>query len=214
MSQSAFVKFAIENDVLSFGEFTLKSGRTSPYFYNAGKFDTGQTQAELARYYAQQIVNSGVEFDLLFGPAYKGIPLVSAVACSLWKDYGVDKPFAFNRKEAKDHGEGGVFVGAPITGRVLVIDDVVTAGTAFREAYELIASAGAQVCGLSVSLDRQERGQGDLSAIQEIEQQFNIPVISIITLQDMMDVLVHMNSDADLEAITAYQAQYGIADSE
>ncbi len=210
MSKSAFVKFAIENNVLSFGEFTLKSGRKSPYFYNAGEFDTGQAQAELARYYAQEIINSGVEFELLFGPAYKGIPLVSAVACSLWKDYGVDKPFAFNRKEAKDHGEGGVFIGAPIAGRVLVIDDVLTAGTAFREAYDLVQSTGAQVCGLVISLDRQERAQGKQSAVQEIEQHYNIPVISIVTLQDMLDSLTHMNTDADLTAIAAYQAQHGI----
>jgi len=210
MSKSAFVKFAIEYGVLSFGKFTLKSGRKSPYFYNTGRFNTGQSQAALARYYAQVIINSGLEFDILFGLAYKGIPLVSAVACSLWKDYGVDKPFAFNRKVSKDHGEGGIFVGAPLEGRVLVIDDVVTAGTAFREAYSLIQSTTAQICGLTVSLDRQECGKGKLSTIQEIEQQYNIPVISIITLQDMLDSLANIDTEANLDEIAAYQAQYGV----
>jgi len=210
MYKSAFVKFAIEYGVLSFGTFALKSGRQSPYFYNSGRFNTGQSQAKLAHYYAQVIINSGLEFDVLFGPAYKGIPLVSGVACSLWKNYGVDKPFAFNRKVAKDHGEGGIFVGAPLEGRVLVIDDVVTAGTAFREVYNLIQSNTAQICGLTVSLDRLERGQDKLSTIQEIEQQYNIPVMSIITLQDMLDSLAHIDTEANLDEVAAYQAKYGV----
>jgi len=210
MSKSAFIKFAIDQDVLLFGDYTLKSGRKSPYFYNAGRFNTGQAISELGRFYAQAIINSGVEYNLLFGPAYKGIPLVTAVAASLWKDYGIDKPFAFDRKEVKDHGEGGLFVGAPVQGRVLIVDDVISAGTAFKRSYEQIKEAGGEPVAFSVSFDRQEKGGGELSAVQEVEQTYGVKMISIVNLTEMLSVLQTMDSGADLEAIAKFQSEFGV----
>jgi len=167
--QQQFIRFCLDRGVLRFGEFTLKSGRVSPYFFNAGLFNTGGAVLELGRYYARALVNSGVEYDMLFGPAYKGIPLVTACAAALADRHGQDRPFAFNRKEAKDHGEGGQIVGAPLAGRVMVVDDVITAGTAIRESRDIIAGAGATPAGVLIALDRQERGSGEHSAVQEVE---------------------------------------------
>jgi orotate phosphoribosyltransferase len=206
-----FIDFALEAGVLRFGEFTLKSGRKSPYFFNAGLFNTGQRIAQLGRHYARAIAESGIEFDLLFGPAYKGIPLVAVTAAYLAEEHGMDRPWAFNRKEAKDHGEGGNTVGAPLQGRVLIIDDVITAGTAIREAVDIIHGAGAQLAGVAISLDRQERGQGTQSAIQEVEQQFKIPVVRIATLSDLIDFLsADPARSEDLVRIQAYRSEYGV----
>ena len=206
-----FIDFALEAGVLRFGEFTLKSGRKSPYFFNAGLFNTGQRIAQLGRHYARAIAESGIEFDLLFGPAYKGIPLVAVTAAYLAEEYGKDRPWAFNRKEAKEHGEGGNTVGAPLQGRVLVIDDVITAGTAIREAVDIIQSAGAALAGVAISLDRQERGQGTQSAIQEVEQQFKVPVVRIATLGDLIDFLgADPARSEDLARIQAYRSEYGV----
>jgi len=180
--QKNFIELALQYDVLRFGEFELKSGRHSPYFFNAGLFNTGKALAEMGRCYAQAIVESGVEYDILFGPAYKGIPLASSCAMSLFTEHNINTPYSFNRKEAKAHGEGGNIVGAPLEGKVLIIDDVITAGTAIREAMDIISNAGAQAAGVLIALDRQEKGQAELSAIQEVEQQYNIPVLSIIKL--------------------------------
>lgn len=207
-----FIQFALDSQVLRFGRFTLKSGRISPYFFNAGLFNTGAQLAQLGRFYAAAIVNSGLGFDVLFGPAYKGIPLASAAAIALAEQYGRSVPWSFNRKEAKDHGEGGTLVGAALQGRVLIIDDVITAGTAIRESMAIIEQAGAQATGVVIALDRQERGKGSLSAIQEVEQNFGLQVTSIITLADLMTFLAdNAHLHAHLEAVEAYRVEYGIA---
>jgi len=196
--QREFIELARQYEVLKFGEFTLKSGRQSPYFFNAGSFSTGHALAVLGRCYAQRIVDSGVEFDVLLGPAYKGIPLAAATAVALADHYGTDVPFAYNRKEAKANGEGGVLVGAPLQGRVLIIDDVITAGTAVREVIEMIAAAGAKLAGVVIGLDRQERGASEYSAIQEVEQEYSVPVLSIIDMDHIIDYLAG-DSESELE---------------
>lgn len=210
--QTAFIELAQRHQVLKFGEFTLKSGRSSPYFFNAGAFDSGGALAALGRCYAQCIVDAGIEFDVLLGPAYKGIPLAAATAIALADHHGRDVPFAYNRKEAKAHGEGGVLVGAPLRGRVLVIDDVITAGTAVREVIEMIVDAGAQLAGVAIGLDRQERGAGDLSAIQEIEATHGIPVISIVSMRHIIDYLEAQQGDHEqsLRDMRAYRDLYGV----
>jgi orotate phosphoribosyltransferase len=210
--QTAFIELAQRHQVLKFGEFTLKSGRSSPYFFNAGAFDSGGALAALGRCYAQCIVDAGIEFDVLLGPAYKGIPLAAATAIALADHHGRDVPFAYNRKEAKAHGEGGVLVGAPLVGRVLVIDDVITAGTAVREVITMIADAGAQLAGVAIGLDRQERGAGDLSAIQEIEATHGVPVISNIGMHHIIDSLDIPNGDHEqsLRDMRAYRDLYGV----
>ena len=209
--QREFIQFSIESDVLRFGEFTLKSGRKSPYFFNAGLFNTGARLARLGRYYAEAIVASNIEFDVLFGPAYKGIPLVSAVAVALSEQHGIDKPWVFNRKEAKDHGEGGALVGAELKGRVLVIDDVITAGTAIRESLGLITAANAELAAVCVSIDRQERGQQELSAIQEIQRDHNVEVVTIASLSSIIEYLANQsNRNNEVAAIKAYREQYGV----
>ena len=209
--QREFIQFSIESNVLRFGEFTLKSGRKSPYFFNAGLFNTGARLARLGRYYAEAIVASNIEFDVLFGPAYKGIPLVSAVAVALSEQHGIDKPWVFNRKEAKDHGEGGALVGAELKGRVLVIDDVITAGTAIRESLGLITAANAELAAVCVSIDRQERGQQELSAIQEIQRDHNVEVVTIASLSSIIEYLANQsNRNNEVAAIKAYREQYGV----
>ncbi|OLU16467.1 orotate phosphoribosyltransferase [Pseudomonas sp. PA15(2017)] len=209
--QRDFIRFAIERGVLRFGQFTLKSGRVSPYFFNAGLFDSGLALAKLGRFYAAAVVDSGISFDVLFGPAYKGIPLAASTGVALAEHHDVDTPWCFNRKEAKDHGEGGTLVGAPLNGRVLIIDDVITAGTAIREVMQIIQAQGAQAAGVLIALDRQERGRGELSAIQEVERDFNIPVVSIVSLQQVLEYLA---DDAELKqhlpAVEAYRAEFGI----
>ncbi|QTR55134.1 orotate phosphoribosyltransferase [Thiothrix unzii] len=210
--QEEFLNFAIGQGVLRFGEFTLKSGRVSPYFFNAGLFQTGSALSRLGKFYAQAIVDAGVEFDMLFGPAYKGIPLVAATAMALYEQHGKDYPYAFNRKEAKAHGEGGTIVGAPLQGRVLVIDDVMTAGTAIRESADIIvAAAGATLAGVTISLDRQERGTGAQSAVQEVEARYGIRVISIVGLNEVINhVGTSLHDAALLAKVQAYREQYGI----
>ncbi len=209
--QHAFLDFAISQGVLKFGEFTLKSGRISPYFFNAGLFQTGSALSQLGKFYAQAIVESGVQFDMLFGPAYKGIPLAAATAIALYEQYERDYPYAFNRKEAKDHGEGGTIVGAALTGRVLVIDDVMTAGTAIREAASIVANQGAELAGVAIALDRQERGTGEQSAVQEVQSRYGVPVINIVSLQEISTHIQQSTTDADLLArIQAYRQQYGV----
>ena len=209
--QRDFIQFSIESDVLKFGEFTLKSGRQSPYFFNAGLFNTGARLARLGQFYADAIVSSGIEFDTLFGPAYKGIPLVSAVSIALSEHHGMDKPWVFNRKEAKQHGEGGDLVGADLTGRVLVIDDVITAGTAIRESLELINASDASLAAVCVSIDRQEKGQHERSAIQEIEQDHNVRVVTIAQLATLIEYLKMQPDRADtVAAIEDYRARYGV----
>jgi orotate phosphoribosyltransferase len=206
-----FIEFAIENQVLRFGRFTLKSGRISPYFFNAGLFNTGQHLTRLSRFYAAAIQDSGIEFDTLFGPAYKGIPLAATAAVALYDQHQRNIPYCFNRKEAKDHGEGGNIVGAPLAGRILIIDDVITAGTAIRESMEIIDAAGADAAGVVIALDRQEKGKGELSAIQEVEQNYGLKVASIITLSDLMDYLKDDAAMAEhLQAIEDYRNQYGV----
>jgi orotate phosphoribosyltransferase len=209
--QTRFINLAREVQALRFGEFTLKSGRTSPYFFNAGAFCSGASLAELGRCYAQAIVASGLEFDVLLGPAYKGIPLAASVAVALAEHHGRDVPYAYNRKEAKDHGEGGILVGAALEGRVLVIDDVITAGTAVREVLELIAGAGAQCAGVAIGLDRQERGRAELSAIAELQRDFDLQVISIVSLSDLIDYLGGAGEEAEtlLGSMRDYQSEYG-----
>jgi orotate phosphoribosyltransferase len=206
-----FIQLAIESDVLRFGEFTLKSGRISPYFFNAGLFNTGRALAELGACYAQVIVDQALEFDVLFGPAYKGIPLVAAIAVALSAEHGIDKPYAFNRKEAKDHGEGGSIVGADVHGKVLIVDDVITAGTAIREAVGIISAEGGKTSSILIALDRQEKGQGELSAIQEVQKDFEVSVHSII---NMADLIAYIETDENysryLDAMRAYRDQYGI----
>jgi len=209
--QKAFIEFALSRNVLRFGEFTLKSGRVSPYFFNAGLFNTGSALARLGRYYAEAIVDSGLEFDVLFGPAYKGIPLAATTCVALADHHEQDMPYSFNRKEAKAHGEGGNIVGAPLQGRILIIDDVITAGTAIRESMQLIESAGAKPAGVIIALDRQEKGRGELSAIQEVEQQYNIPVLSIVKLENLITYLEQQPAmQANLTAVQAYREQYGV----
>lgn len=208
--QQEFIQFALSQKVLDFGEFTLKSGRTSPYFFNAGLFNSGKALAQLGQFYAAAIQASKLTYDVLFGPAYKGIPLVSAAAIALAKQYNIDVGYCFNRKETKDHGEGGLLVGAKLQGRVLIIDDVITAGTATRESIKMITEAGASVAGIVVALNRQERGQGKLSTIQEIEQTFQIPVISIISLSDLLEYLQHdARMTKTLEKLRDYREAYG-----
>jgi orotate phosphoribosyltransferase len=206
-----FLEFAIEVGVLRFGEFTLKSGRISPYFFNAGLFNTGRHLARLGRFYGQAIVDSGTEFDILFGPAYKGIPLAAAAGIALADHHDLDMPYCFNRKEAKAHGEGGNLVGAALEGRVLIIDDVITAGTAIRESLAIISAAGARAAGVVIALDRQERGQGDRSAIQEVEQDLGLKVTSIVTLAELQEFLADKPDFQDaLKSIAAYREQYGV----
>jgi orotate phosphoribosyltransferase len=207
--QTEFIELARRCDVLRFGEFTLKSGRVSPYFFNAGAFATGAALAVLGRCYAQCIVESGVQFDVLLGPAYKGIPLASAAVVALAERHGRDVGFAYNRKEAKAHGEGGVLVGAPLCGRVLVIDDVITAGTAVREAINIIHDAGAELAGVAIGLDRQERGIGELSAVQELEQIQGVPVLSIITMSHIIAYL-EAADQGPLAAMQHYRQRYGV----
>ena len=209
--QKDFIEFALKNNVLRFGEFTLKSGRISPYFFNAGLFNSGEALARLGQYYAAAIAESDVKFDVLFGPAYKGIPLASATAVALFEHQEMNVPYSFNRKEAKDHGEGGNIVGAALEGDILIIDDVITAGTAIRESMDIIAANNAKPAGVIIALDRQEKGTGELSAIQEVEQQYNIPVLSIIKLEHLITYL-EGNSELGqyLDKVTAYRDQYGI----
>lgn len=206
-----FLDLALELGVLRFGEFTLKSGRVSPYFFNAGLFSSGYAAAKLGRYYASAIAESEVEFDMLFGPAYKGIPLATLAAAALAEHHDIDVPYAFNRKEAKSHGEGGSIVGAPLSGKVLIVDDVITAGTAVREAQKIIVSAGADVAGLVISLDRQEVGKDSRSAVQELEQTLRIPVISIVQLEDLIDMLEESSEYTEfLEPVLSYRQKYGV----
>ncbi len=208
--QAQFFDLAMAKGNLRFGSFTLKSGRVSPYFFNAGGFDDGESLAMLANCYAATIIESGVEFDMLFGPAYKGIPLAAAIAMALHREHGINIPFAYNRKEAKDHGEGGVMVGASMQGKVLITDDVISAGTSVREAISWISAAGASPAGVVIALDRQERGSGDKSASQEVEMTAGIPVISIAGLDDLIAYLDEKsNLEIDIEAIRRYRQQYG-----
>ncbi|MBA0197073.1 orotate phosphoribosyltransferase [Pectobacterium brasiliense] len=209
--QRQFIEFALSKQVLKFGEFTLKSGRISPYFFNAGLFNTGRDLALLGRFYAEALVDSGVAFDLLFGPAYKGIPIATTAAVALAEHHDRDLPYCFNRKEAKDHGEGGSLVGSPLQGRVMLVDDVITAGTAIRESMEIIGAHGATLAGVMIALDRQERGRAELSAIQEVERDYQCKVISIITLTDLIAYLAEKpEMAAHLDAVKAYREQFGI----
>jgi orotate phosphoribosyltransferase len=202
----------LSRQVLKFGSFTLKSGRTSPYFFNAGLFNTGGDLARLGRFYAAALEDAGVEFDLLFGPAYKGIPIATTTAVALFDQYGKDVPYCFNRKEAKTHGEGGNLVGSPLQGKVMLVDDVITAGTAIRESMQLIQAQGASLSGVLIALDRQEKGQGELSAIQEVERDFGTQVVSIICLNDLINYLQGKPELAQyLDAVSAYRAQYGVS---
>ncbi len=208
--QREFLDFAIAIDVLRFGEFTLKSGRISPYFFNSGLFNSGASLAKLGQYYATAIEASGVEYDMLFGPAYKGIPLVAAMSIALAEKHGKDRPYAFNRKEAKDHGEGGTIVGAPLAGKVLVVDDVISAGTSVRESVNIIEGANAKLAGVAIAMDRQERGTGNTSAIQEVEADYGVKVVNIICMADIIEYLAEKpGMAAQLEAITTYREQYG-----
>lgn len=209
--KSRFFGLALDKGNLSFGSFTLKSGRVSPYFFNAGGFDDGASLGELARCYADAIVESGIEFDMLFGPAYKGIPLAASTAVELDRRHGRNVPYSFNRKEAKDHGEGGTIVGAPLAGRVLVIDDVISAGTSVRESIAIISAAGATTAGIAIALDRQERGSGELSASQQVNTEYGIPCISIATLDDLIRYLGSKSiKNMNLNAIEKYRESYGI----
>lgn len=209
--QRKFIEYALNKQVLKFGEFTLKSGRISPYFFNAGLFNTGRDLAFLGRVYAAALVDSGVPFDLLFGPAYKGIPIATTTAVALAEQHQRDVPYCFNRKEAKDHGEGGTLVGSPLQGKVMLVDDVITAGTAIRESMAIIAAHQAPLAGVMISLDRQEKGRGEISAIQEVERDYHCKVLAIITLADLIAYLEEKGEMADhLAAVRAYQQQYGI----
>jgi len=214
--QLTFIELALAREALRFGQFRLKSGRDSPYFFNAGRFSDGEAAAVLGRCYAAAIVRAGLGFDMLFGPAYKGIPLATAAAVALATHHGRSVPYAYNRKEAKAHGEGGSIVGAPLHGRVLIVDDVITAGTAVRESLELIRGAGAEPVGVALALDREERGQGELSAVQELERVEGVKCVSIVTLSDLIEALAHPSggltplSAAQLEALSAYRTRYGV----
>lgn len=209
--QKKFLEFSLSKGMLRFGEFTLKSGRLSPYFFNAGMFNTGASLRHLGEYYAQTIINSGIEFDILFGPAYKGIPLATATAIALAEKHGRDVPYCFNRKEAKNHGEGGNLVGAPLKGRVLIVDDTITAGTAIHEAMDIIAANDAKAVGVVIALDRMEKGRGKQSAIQDIEADYNLKVINIVNLKLLIQ-FIEQSEDYDryLDAIQNYRQQYGI----
>ena len=213
--QLTFVDLALRRDALRFGRFTLKSGRESPYFFNAGLFSDGESAALVGSCYAAAISAAGVRFDMLFGPAYKGIALAAATAAALWRDHGRSVPYAFNRKEPKEHGEGGALVGAPLAGRVLIVDDVITAGTAVRASLEVIRAAGAQPAGVVLALDRQERGQGELTAVQELEQREGLKCVSVVTLDDLVEALARPPdgrmriSDEQLTALRAYRERYG-----
>ena len=210
--QREFIEFAIEKGVLKFGEFTLKSGRKSPYFFNAGLFNTGGALAKLGRFYAAAIEDAGIEFDVMLGPAYKGIPLAATTVVAMANDFDKDVPYVFNRKEAKDHGEGGNLVGAPLAGRVLIIDDVITAGTAIREVMTLINDNGATPAATIIALNRMERGTGELSAIQEVERDYNMQVASIISLDNLVEYLEELgDKSSELAAIRAYREEYGIS---
>lgn len=209
--QKQFIELAIAHKALCFGEFTLKSGRVSPYFFNAGLLSTGSALATIGRCYASAIAAGDIEFDVLFGPAYKGIPLAAATACALADNFDQDYPYAYNRKEAKAHGEGGTIVGAPLSGKIMIIDDVITAGTAIREVIEIINQADAEPAGVVIGLDRQERGNGELSAIQEVERDFDIPVLSIIKLEQVIEYLKESGGAiASVDRIEAYRDQYGV----
>jgi orotate phosphoribosyltransferase len=213
--QREFIEFALAKQVLRFGEFTLKSGRTSPYFFNAGLFNTGRDLARLGRFYAQALADSNIAFDLLFGPAYKGIPIATTTAVALADHHDMDVPYCFNRKEAKTHGEGGSLVGSPLQGKIMLVDDVITAGTAIRESMEIIKAHGAELSGVLIALDRQEKGQGELSAIQEVERDFGTQVIAIVTLADVVTYLEeNIASQPDLvtslASINQYRESYGI----
>jgi orotate phosphoribosyltransferase len=213
--QREFIEFALAKQVLRFGEFTLKSGRTSPYFFNAGLFNTGRDLARLGRFYAQALADSNIEFDLLFGPAYKGIPIATTTAVALADHHDMDMPYCFNRKEAKTHGEGGSLVGSPLEGKIMLVDDVITAGTAIRESMEIIKAHGAELSGVLIALDRQEKGQGELSAIQEVERDFGTQVIAIVTLADVVTYLEeNLASQPDLAtsltSINTYRENFGI----
>jgi len=209
--QHQFIEFALQTGVLRFGSFTLKSGRISPYFFNSGLFNTGASLARLGRFYAQAITESKLDYDVLFGPAYKGIPLAATTVVALADKHQRDVPYSFNRKEAKDHGEGGQLVGAELQGKVLIIDDVISAGTSVRESVDIIKAANAKPAGVIIALDRQERGLDTRSAIQEVEQEHQIPVISIINLNDLLDYLENDESLSEhLEAVKAYRQQYGV----
>jgi len=208
--QQSFIEFALARKALRFGSFTLKSGRQSPYFFNTGVFDSGSALRRLGEAYAAALVASGLEFDMLFGPAYKGIPLGAAIAIALDRDHGRDVPFCFNRKEAKDHGEGGTTLGAPLAGRVVIVDDVISAGTSVNESVAIILGAGATPAGVLISLDRQERGQGERSAAQEVRERHGIPVFSIIALTQIVEYLDQQGDQAELlSAVAAYRQHYG-----
>ncbi len=213
--QREFIEFALEKQVLRFGEFTLKSGRTSPYFFNAGLFKTGGDLARLGRFYAAALVDANIDFDLVFGPAYKGIPIATTTTVALFDHHNLDVPYCFNRKEAKTHGEGGSLVGAELNGKVMLVDDVITAGTAIRESMEIIKNHDAELSGVLIALDRQEKGQGELSAIQEVERDFGTKVISIVTLADVVTFLEEKLSQQpelanSLASINKYRQDYGI----
>lgn len=209
--QREFIEFALEKEVLKFGEFTLKSGRTSPYFFNAGLFNTGKDLAKLGRFYAAALMDSSIEYDVLFGPAYKGIPIATTTAVALSDHHNVDTPYCFNRKEAKDHGEGGTLVGSALDGKVMLVDDVITAGTAIRESMQLIQANGASLAGVLVAIDRQEKGKGELSAIQEVERDFSCQIISIISLKDLITYLEERgDSLRHLEKIKTYRDTFGV----
>ncbi len=216
--QQEFIEFALSIKALRFGEFTLKSGRLSPYFFNTGLFNTGKSLAQLAKYYAATLNSSKLNFDVIYGPAYKGIPLAAATSIALATEFNLDKAYSFNRKEAKKHGEGGSIVGSELKGKVLIIDDVISAGTSIRESVDVIKSQGAEVAGVIISVDRQERGEGDLSAIQEVEQEYGIEVLSIIKLEHLIHYIAHIPVDTDstnevkryYAAIESYKAQWGI----
>jgi orotate phosphoribosyltransferase len=210
--KNEFIDLCMRLGVLKFGSFRLKSGRESPYFFNAGLFNSGAAIAAVGRAYAAAVAAAAVPFDMLFGPAYKGIPLVTVTAAALAEHHGVDPLFAFNRKEAKDHGEGGSIIGSPLQGRVLIVDDVITAGTAIRESVALIRGAGAMPAGVLLALDRQERGTGDLSAVQEVQAQYSIPVIAVITLADLMHYITVQGRPGELASMQAYRERYGLED--
>ncbi|RBW44087.1 orotate phosphoribosyltransferase [Psychromonas sp. B3M02] len=209
--QKEFIEFAIEKQVLKFGEFTLKSGRISPYFFNAGLFNTGRDLARLGRFYAAALQDAAIDYDLLFGPAYKGIPIATTTAVALSNDYDLDVPYCFNRKEAKTHGEGGSLVGSDLVGKIMLVDDVITAGTAIRESMDIINAHKAELAGVLIALDRQEKGKAELSAIQEVERDYDAKVISIVKLADVVTYLETLpEMQQHLESVKAYRAQYGI----